>query len=172
MATDPSQETKPDHVGRVMEQWRSSRPDLDIAPMGVIGRLERLWSLVHQQLRPVFAEAGLGDGDFDVLATLRRAEPPHVLTPSQLGSQTLVTSGAITKRVDRLQRLGLVERTVCSDDARSRKIRLTGAGLELADRLIEQHLANEKRLLAGLDADQQAQLVELMISWGRALDPQ
>ena len=63
-----------DHVGRIMEQWRRERPDLDPSPMGIIGRLHRLADALHTELRPVFAEAGLSDGDFDVLAALRRRD--------------------------------------------------------------------------------------------------
>ena len=110
-----------DHVGRIMEQWRDERPDLDPSPMGVIGRLHRLADALHAELRPVFAEAGLSDGDFDVLASLRRSGTPYQLTPGELAASTMVTSGAITKRLDRLEEKGYVTRTVCADDARSRR---------------------------------------------------
>ena len=121
--------TEPDHVGRILEQWRVERPDLDTSPMGVIGRLHRLADRLDAELRPVFAEAGLSDGDFDVLASLRRAGAPYELTPGELGASTMVTSGAVTKRVDRLVAAGYVERRVCDDDARSRRVRLTDEGL-------------------------------------------
>ena len=111
-----------DHVGRIMEQWRRERPDVDPSPMGVIGRLHRLADALHAELRPVFAEAGLSDGDFDVLASLRRAGAPYQLTPGELAASTMVTSGAVTKRLDRLEEKGYVTRTVCADDARSRRI--------------------------------------------------
>lgn len=159
-----------DHVGRIRQQWAEQRPDLDTEPMGIIGRLHRLADRLHGELRPVFAEAGLGDGDFDVLAALRRSGDPYELTPGQLAETTMVTSGAVTKRVDRLVGAGLAARTVCADDARSRRIRLTPEGLALVDDLVEKHLANERRLVAGLSDLERTRLAHLLEAWGRALD--
>ena len=159
-----------DHVGRIMEQWRRERPDVDPSPMGVIGRLHRLADALHAELRPVFAEAGLSDGDFDVLASLRRSGTPYQLTPGELAASTMVTSGAITKRLDRLEEKGYVTRTVCVDDARSRRIQLTDAGIALIDELVPKHLANERRLLAGLTDLERSRLAHLLEAWGRTLD--
>jgi len=160
----------PDHVGRIIEQWAARRPDLDVSPMGIIGRLHRLAGRLDTELRTVFASAGLGDGDFDVLACLRRTEPPHELTPGELVASTMVTSGAITKRIDRLERAGLVTRTVSDADARSRRIALTDKGFRLVDDLIEKHVANEHRLVAGLSERDRSELARLLEAWGRALD--
>lgn len=159
-----------DHVGRILEQWATERPDLDVSPMGVIGRLHRLAQRLDAELHPVFAAAGLGDGDFDILATLRRAGAPHRLTPGDLAATSMVTSGAVTKRVDRLERAGLVTREANPADGRSRVVGLTPRGLELVDRLVEQHVANEHRLLAGLDAGERRQLAGLLERWGKHLD--
>ena len=159
-----------DHVARIIEQWGEQRPDLDVSPMGLIGRLHRLGARLNDELRPVFAEAGLGDGDFDVLAALRRSGPEHALTPGELGTTTMVTSGAITKRIDRLERAGLVTRTVSDTDARSRQVALTPDGLRLVDDLLERHVANEHRLVAGLSAEERERLGELLVAWGRSLD--
>ncbi|MET1060525.1 MAG: MarR family transcriptional regulator [Nocardioides sp.] len=159
-----------DHVGRIMEQWRRERPDLDPSPMGVIGRLHRLADALHAELRPVFAEAGLSDGDFDVLASLRRAGAPYQLTPGELAASTMVTSGAVTKRLDRLEEKGYVTRTVSTADARSRRIALTDAGHALIDELVPQHLENERRLLAGLTDLERSRLAHLLEAWGRTLD--
>lgn len=159
-----------DHVGRIIEQWGVQRPDLDVSPMGLIGRLHRLAARLNDELRPVFAEAGLGDGDFDVLAALRRSGPEHALTPGELGTTTMVTSGAITKRIDRLERMGLVTRTVSDTDARSRLVALTPEGLRLVDGLLERHVANEHRLVSGLSAAEREHLGRLLEAWGRALD--
>ena len=159
-----------DHVGRIMEQWRRERPDLDPAPMGIIGRLHRLSEALHAELRPVFAAAGLSDGDFDVLASLRRSGSPYRLTPGELAASTMVTSGAVTKRVDRLEAKGYVTRTVCADDARSRRIQLTDAGHALLDDLVPRHLDNERRLLAGLSDLERSRLAHLLETWGRTLD--
>ena len=160
----------PDHVGRILEQWRTERPDLDTSPLGVIGRLHRLAARLDDELRTVFAAAGLASGDFDVLAALRRSGAPYELSPGELGASTMVTSGAVTKRVDRLEAAGYVGRSVCADDARSRRVRLTDAGLRLVDDVVDRHVANEHRLLAGLDRDERATLASLLEKWGRALD--
>ncbi len=159
-----------DHVGRIIVQWGEQRPDLDVSPMGLIGRLHRLAARLNDELRPVFAEAGLGDGDFDVLAALRRSGPEHALTPGELGATTMVTSGAITKRIDRLERADLVTRTVSDTDARSRRVALTAKGLRLVDDLLDRHVANEHRLVSGFSAEERQQLAGLLQAWGRSLD--
>jgi len=162
--------SEPDHVGRILAQWGRERPDLDVSPLGVVGRLHRLADALNVELRALFATAGLSDGDFDVIASLRRSGEPYALTPSELAATTMVTSGAVTKRVDRLATQGYVTRTVSSSDARSRTIALTAAGHALIDELFPRHVENERRLLAGLSADEQADLARLLEKWGRTLD--
>ena len=152
----------PDAVERIAEQWAAERPDLDVGPMLVVGRLHRAADLLDQELRTVFAQAGLGNGDFDVLASLRRAGAPYKLTPTELAGTTMVTSGAVTKRVDRLVRDGLVERSVSESDGRGRVVALTDKGRRLQEELHPLHLANEERLLGALDADERRQLGELL----------
>jgi DNA-binding MarR family transcriptional regulator len=163
-------DTEPDHVGRILAQWHRERPDLDPSPLGVVGRLHRLADTLNVALRALFAEAGLSDGDFDVLASLRRSGEPFALTPSELADTTMVTSGAVTKRVDRLEAQGYVSRTVSADDARSRTIALTPAGRALIDDLFPRHVENERRLLAGLTPAEQDQLAGLLEKWSKALD--
>jgi len=155
-------EEHPDAVDRIAEQWARERPDLDVGPMLVVGRIHRAAELLDQGLRPVFAQAGLGNGDFDVLASLRRAGAPYRLTPTEPAGTTMVTSGAVTKRVDRLVQQGLVERSVSETDGRGRVIALTPAGKEVQERLHPQHLANEDQLLHALDADERRQLGDLL----------
>ncbi|MEO6509365.1 MAG: MarR family transcriptional regulator [Nocardioides sp.] len=155
-------EKNPDAVERIAEQWAAERPDLDVGPMLVVGRLHRAADLLDQELRTVFAQAGLGNGDFDVLASLRRAGPPYRLTPTELAGTTMVTSGAVTKRVDRLVQQGLVERTVSETDGRGRVIALTKKGRDVQERLHPLHLANEERLLSALDGDERRQLGGLL----------
>lgn len=156
-----------DHVGRIMAQWAVERPDLDVSPQGLIGRLHRLGIALDDELRPVFAAAGLSDGEFDLMAALRRSGAPYQLTPGQLGESTMISSGAVTKRVDRLERAGLVVRSRHAEDARSRPVGLTPDGLALVDRLFEQHMANEHRLVAGLTVAERRQLAHLLEKWGR-----
>ena len=158
-----------DHVGRIMAKWRAERPDLDVSPQGIIGRLHRLAARLTEELVEVYAEFGLGEGEFDVLATLRREGPPYELAPSDLAAWTMVSSGAVTKRVDRCVEHGWVTRRVGEGDARSRVVALTPAGLELIDRAFEAHMANEHRLVALLDDLERTRLAGLLEKWGRAL---
>ncbi len=161
-----------DHVGRIIAQWSRERPDLDVAPMGLVGRLHRLARALDDELSPVFEAAGLCDGDFDVLASLRRTGVPYQLSPGRLRETSMVTSGAVSKRLDRLEAAGLVVRTVDPADARARLVRLTDAGLATVDRLVVEHVANEHRLVAGLSLEQRDRLAALLEAWGRALaDP-
>ena len=155
-------EKQSDAVDVILGQWARERPELDASAMGVIGRLHRVGDILDRELRTVFAAEGLGNGDFDVLATLRRAGGRGGLSPSELSAAAMVTSGAVTKRVDRLAAAGLVTRLVSRTDGRGRHIRLTRRGRTLVDRLVEEHLANEERLLAMLSARQRDQLAGIL----------
>ena len=159
-----------DHVGRIMAQWAVERPDLDVGPQGLIGRLHRLAARLTEELVAVYAEFGLGEGEFDVLATLRRSGAPYELTPGDLAASTMVSSGAITKRVDRCVERGLVTRRVGDRDARERVVALTAEGLDLIDRAFTAHMANEHRLVSSLGEIERARLAHLLQVWSRALD--
>ncbi|WP_028643998.1 MarR family winged helix-turn-helix transcriptional regulator [Nocardioides sp. URHA0020] len=159
-----------DHVGRIMAKWHEARPDLDVSPLGVIGRLHRLAARLTEELVAVYAEFGLGEGEFDILATLRREGPPYELTPRDLGHWTMVSSGAVTKRVDRCVEQGLVTRRVSNHDGRGRVIALTDAGLDVIDRAFTAHLVNERRLVDLLGETERARLARTLESWGRALE--
>lgn len=149
-----------DAVDRITAQWRRERPDLDCTPMEVIGRITRVSALIQRELERVFALHGLTGGDFDVLATLRRSEGP--LTPGELSHSTMVTTGGMTKRLDRLEALDLIRRQPDPNDRRGRLIALTDEGRALIDRAVEAHLQNEERLLADLPAAKRDQLVALL----------
>ena len=151
-----------DHVDLVLEQWAAARPELDVAPMGVVGRLSRASRRIGAELKRTFAEHGLDRPSFDVLATLRRSAPPHCLTPAELTRASMVTSGAITQRLDRLERRNLVTRKRSDADGRSVRVTLTDEGRALIDRALPDHLANERRLLAALTAGEQQQLAETL----------
>ncbi|MFI2371371.1 MarR family transcriptional regulator [Streptomyces sp. NPDC018833] len=140
-----------DHVDLVLRQWGARRPDLDVSPMAVIGRLSRLSRLIGSELSQTFAAHGLDRASFDVLATLRRSGPEHRLTPAALMRSAMVTSGAVTQRLDRLQARGLVTRTPSESDGRVVHVSLTREGLELVDRVLPDHLATEDRVLGALD---------------------
>ncbi|WP_327087468.1 MarR family transcriptional regulator [Nonomuraea sp. NBC_01738] len=151
-----------DQVDRVLEQWGRERPDLDAWPMGIVGRVSRLERHLGQGLKEFFGERGLERFEFDVLATLRRSGEPYELTAGALLKAAMVTSGAITNRIDRMEAKGLVERIRDGDDRRSVRIRLTPAGLALVDELVGEHVANEARMLAVLDPGQREQLAALL----------
>lgn len=157
-----------DHVARIQEEWARERPDVDVSPQGVIGRLHRVAAHLTAELAGVFEAFGLSAGEFDVLAALRRAGEPFARTPSELAESTMITSGGLTKRVDRLEEAGLVERRTSERDARSRVVRLTEQGRALVDRALEAHMANEHRLLAVLDPDDRAALESILTRWLRA----
>ncbi|MFT4264513.1 MAG: MarR family transcriptional regulator [Nocardioides sp.] len=158
-----------DHVARVMDQWREQRPDLDTSPQAVIARLHRVAARLTEELVEVYAQFGLGEGEFDILATLRRQGPPYALTPSELGTQSMVSSGAITKRLDRCERQGWVSRTASPADARSRVVRLTPAGRRLIDRAFTAHIANEHRLLEALSGKERQALASALATWAELL---
>jgi DNA-binding MarR family transcriptional regulator len=157
-------------VDLITAQWRLERPDLDPAPMGVVGRISRIAALAQRELDRVFARYGLSGGDFDVLATLRRSGAPHRLTPGALSRSTMVTTGGMTKRLDRLEELGLIRREPDPHDRRGRLIALTDRGRTLIDTAVEAHLHNEERLLAGLSAAKREQLARLLRELLLALD--
>ncbi|RKN36892.1 MarR family winged helix-turn-helix transcriptional regulator [Streptomyces hoynatensis] len=160
-----------DAMDELRGQWARERPDLDgLGAMALVGRINRASHLLAKGMRPVFAQFGLESQEFDVLATLRRAGAPHELTPGGLLRSAMVTSGAITNRLDKLERKGLVERRPDPDDRRVIRVRLTPRGLELIDRVVGLHIANEERMLEALgEEDRRAldrALRRLLVSLG------
>jgi len=160
-----------DRVARIQRQWARERPDLDVRPQGVIGRLHRLAGHLTEELLVVYRRYGMAEGEFDVLATLRRAGSPFELAPGELAAHTMVTTGAITKRLDRLERAGLITRRTSARDARARVVGLTDAGRRLIDEAITAHLRNERRLLDMLTPDQADQLEALLADWLAHFEP-
>jgi DNA-binding MarR family transcriptional regulator len=152
-----------DRAGRAIAQWQKERPDLDVSPMAVLGRLGEAASMVSRDhLAPVFARFGLQHGEFDVLATLRRAGSPFSLTPTALYEATMVTSGAMTNRLDRLEKAGLIRRVPHPTDRRGLLVQLTEEGRELIDRAVEAHVENEHAILSGLEPEERQRLAELL----------
>lgn len=151
-----------DHVDRILDEWRLERPDLDPTPMGIFGRVTRVGRLTNADLTRMLAPHGLTPGSFDVLANLRRAGDPYRKTPSELAESSMLTSGGMTNRLDKLQAQGLISRRYSDHDRRVLYAELTPEGLELIDRVIELHLARERQLLEGLAPDRRALLIELL----------
>ncbi|MGJ6964861.1 MarR family winged helix-turn-helix transcriptional regulator [Streptosporangium sp. G11] len=154
-----------DHVARIQREWARERPDLDVSPQGVIGRLHRLAGHLTEQLCVVYRRYGLAEGEFDVLATLRRGGAPFERAPGELAAFTMVTTGAMTKRIDRLERDGLVTRRPSESDGRGRVVALTPAGKELIDRAFTEHMRNERRLVDDLPPEAAAHLEALLTTW-------
>ncbi|MGY1746253.1 MarR family winged helix-turn-helix transcriptional regulator [Blastococcus sp. SYSU D00695] len=151
-----------DAVDLILEQWARERPDLDCSPMGVVGRVTQLQREVHLAQRATFARHGLDAASFDVLAALRRAGPPYQLTPTALMRTALVTSGAITQRLDRLEERGLITRARSASDGRGVVVTLTDAGRAALDAALPDHLETERRLLAGLSEQERVELAGLL----------
>ncbi|MEI9431657.1 MarR family winged helix-turn-helix transcriptional regulator [Mesorhizobium sp. Cs1299R1N3] len=152
-----------DRAGKAIEQWQRERPDLDVSPMAVIGRLNEVSSLIaRERLAPLFARFGLQAGEFDVLATLRRSGSPYALTPTALYEATMVTSGAMTNRLDRLETSGLIQRAPHPNDRRGIVVRLTEKGLALIDEAVAAHVANEHQILSGLTQTERETLSRLL----------
>ena len=151
-----------DAVDQILEQWGRERPDLDCSPMGIVGRITQLQREVFLAQRATFARHGLDAPSFDVLAALRRAGPPYQLTPTALMRTALVTSGAITQRLDRLEEKGLITRERSADDGRAVVVTLTAAGKAALDAALPDHLETERRLLEGLPVSDRQQLAALL----------
>ena len=151
-----------DEVDEVMAAWHRERPDLATSPMAVWSRIHRLAALLDAARKRCFAEHGLDNWEFDVLAALRRAGEPYQLSPGQLLHQTHVTSGTMTNRVDRLCDRGLVTRHAAPSGGRSVVVGLTGAGRRAVDNALEALVELEESLLAGWSAGERESLAAML----------
>jgi DNA-binding MarR family transcriptional regulator len=151
-----------DGVDEILAQWRRERPDLDPAPIGVVGRISRLARELERRLEPVYAAHGLEPGWHDLLATLRRSGPPFRMRPTDLMNALMLTSSGTTKRLDRLEKAGMVAREPDPGDRRGTLIVLTETGRTLIDGVTGPHLANEARLLAALTPEERDVLAGLL----------
>lgn len=159
-----------DQVDRIIAQWNSERPDLDVGPMATLGRLKRLADHLLGEVAEVYKAHGLTAASFDVLATLRRAGAPYALSPSALIGWTMVTSGTMTNRLDRLEEAGLIERQANPEDGRGSVVALTPAGFALIDRVVAEHVANQARLVAQLPEDLRGPLDTALRVWLAAFE--
>lgn len=149
-----------DSIDAILAQWRHARPDLDLAPLGVFGRIMRLSLLLNTALERAFERYGLRGGDFDVLTTLRRSGPASSLTPSALADSLLMSRAGMTKRLDRLEADGLVARRVDPADRRSFRVALSERGRVLIDAALTHHAATMATLAASLTPEDNAHLAE------------
>jgi DNA-binding MarR family transcriptional regulator len=157
-----SEKPADDHVDRILAQWAKERPDLDVEPMGIMGRLHRLSTHLGREVEAVLLQHGLSSSAFDVLATLRRAGKPYRLSPGELLDMTMVSSGTMTNRIDQLEKADLVERINNPEDRRSVLIALTDKGFAVVDEAVTAHVANQHRLTDVLSESEKAQLNVLL----------
>ena len=155
-------EKVPDDIDRIVAQWNRERPDLDVAPMALIGRLGRLREKIVREQEKVFARFGLNSAGFDVLATLRRHGAPYALSPGALMDSMMITSGTVTNRIDQLEKAGLVSRETNPDDRRSMIVALTPAGLKLIDEAVTAHVENQHRVVTPLSPPERLALDRLL----------
>lgn len=153
---------KSDEVDALISAWKRERPDLDVSPLEVLSRVTRLARHLDIARREAFAAHDLEAGEFDVLATLRRAGKPYVLSPSALITSNLVTSGTMTNRVDRLAAKKLVTRLPDPNDGRGVLVRLTELGLNAVDAALTDLLNRERILLAGISKSARIQLADVL----------
>lgn len=156
--------TKPvsDEVDDIVARWQAERPDIDVTPLHVLSRVSRLARHLDRARRAAFAAHGLEAWEFDVLSALRRAGPPFQLTPGALLRATLVTSGTMTNRIDRLAAAGLVRREPDPRDRRGVLVTLSERGEAAVDAALTDLLNREQSLLAGLDAGELGTLASLL----------
>jgi DNA-binding MarR family transcriptional regulator len=151
-----------DSIDRIVHEWNRERPDLDVSPTHVLQRITRLYLLQSASFAEVFGRYGLSFGEYEVLAALTRSGPPHRMKPSELVGALVLSSGAMTNRIDRVEEAGLVERLPDPDDRRATLVALTDKGRQVVDEALIAHLANEERLLGGLTTGERRQLAGLL----------
>lgn len=138
----------PDHVDRLRAQWSTQRSDIDTSPMAVLGRINRIAHLTGPEISALMAKFELDRGEFDVLATLRRSGSPFTLSPTDLYTSLMLSSGGLSNRLRRMERKGLVQRTESKSDGRSQLVALSNKGLALVDEVFEADMALEKKMLS------------------------
>jgi DNA-binding MarR family transcriptional regulator len=151
-----------DEIDRIVAEWNRERPDLDVSPTHTLQRITRLALLQGASFARVFAPYDISFGEYLVLAALRRGGPPYRMNPTALFNSVILSSGAMTNRLDRLEELGLVERLLDPTDRRGRLVGLTDRGRHLVDTAVVDHLENEERLLGSLDEHERGELAALL----------
>jgi DNA-binding MarR family transcriptional regulator len=162
-----------DQVDRILEQWKSERPDLDVSPMAIIGRLSRTALAVDGRLAATFARYGLDASAFDVLATLLRSGSPYRITPAALARDAMISTSAVAQRLNKLQGRDLVSRESNPHDGRGTLVALTDAGKRLVEAALVPHVETERSITAVLTDEEQSLLIALLqrISEAAAMSP-
>ncbi|CAM5453592.1 MarR family winged helix-turn-helix transcriptional regulator [Streptomyces griseomycini] len=155
-------EQRKDPVDAIVEQWAAVRPDLDTAAMEVFGRIHRLSRAMGDRMEKAYAKYGISRGEFDVLATLRRAGEPYTLSPRRLSATLMLTTGGMTGRLDKLERAELLRRSPDPHDRRGLQVTLTAQGLRLIDEAVGAGLAVQTEALSALGEERAGQLAGLL----------
>jgi DNA-binding MarR family transcriptional regulator len=158
----PAEPQEPDEVDVIVDAWKRERPDVDVSAMQVLSRVSRLARHLDRARKQAFAAHDLETWEFDVLAALRRAGPPYDLSPGRLVAETLVTSGTMTNRVDRLVARGLVARRPDPDDRRGVLVSLTATGRRTVDAALDELLVHERRILGALEGAEATRLADAL----------
>ncbi len=151
-----------DQIDRIVTLWHRARPDLDFDSTEVIGRIVRLEYFITRRVLQDLAHYGLNVGEFDVLAALRRHPPSFQLSPNQLQAMVLISSGALTNRINRLESRGLVSRAQADHDRRGVIVTLTEQGFKVVEEAVSHHIAAEAELAGTLSAEEQQQVAALL----------
>lgn len=150
-----------DKIGLILKQWENVRPDLDCSSMGVVGRVRRTSNIWQTQLDKVFKAHGLSSIEFDILATMRRSDPTGI-TPTELYKTLMLSSGAVSTRLEHLVKEKLIERVSSEHDRRSCKVLLTKKGVNVIDEALNSHVGNMDSMLSKLSSTEREQLSELL----------
>ncbi len=151
-----------DQIDKIISQWGDERPDVDVSPVAIFGRIARINRLLEDYLADFLCRNNLTLGLFDVLTALRRSGEPYQSKPSELADMTMLTSGGMTGRLDQLEELGLVKRISDKNDRRVMFAQLTPEGLDLIDELVEEHFRREAELLNGIEKKDQMKMSGLL----------
>ncbi|OEE20047.1 transcriptional regulator [Vibrio cyclitrophicus ZF205] len=154
-----------DAIDRVVEQWAKEKPELETEPMAMMGRIMRIAKYMETQVAELHKKYDMKLGEFDVLATLRRSGKPYRLTPSELIGSMMLTSGAMTNRLDKLEAKELISREHSKEDRRSVSVQLTKDGLILIDQMMTEHVETQKKLVKSLSASQKKNTNQLLKTW-------
>jgi DNA-binding MarR family transcriptional regulator len=149
-------------IDKIIAQWNRERPELDVAPMALVGRFMRIAHHLSNEMEKTLKTSGLNRASFDVLATLRRSGSPYRLSPNDLLATMMITSGTMTNRIDQLEKLKLVERVQNPQDRRSVYVALTDKGLSIIDAAVTKHVQTQARLVAGLSDQSTTDLNRLL----------
>lgn len=154
-----------DHVDKIQAQWQHELPDADLSGQSIVARVHRLGIHLTREITAVYREFGLTEGEFDILCTIRRTGEPYEIRPADIAASTMVTTGGTSKRLEKLERAGLIAKAPGKGDGRSKIVRLTARGKDTIERAFEAHLENERRLISALNVSDQEQLEKILRVW-------